>query len=312
MESEGMILSSNIYNDFHLNPIGMGTNAVGNPSNNPISDEESQHMIVKALELGVNFFDTAYFYGFGHSEEVLGEVLKKTNARHKVLIATKGAHRREGTDIIVDNDPKFLEEEVYKSLKRLQTDYIDIYYIHFPDDKTPKYEAVGALHRLREKGIIREIGVSNFTLEQIEEANKDGYLDVVQDEYNLLSREKEEKFIPYLRKRDIGFIPYYPLASGLLTGKYTKDTEIPEKRRKNPNFTTKYLENLRKIETLKQLAREKECQVYQLVLAWYLETDFIDAIIPGAKNVNQIIENQKAKEVTLTRNEFEEINALFR
>jgi aryl-alcohol dehydrogenase-like predicted oxidoreductase len=285
---------------------------VGNPSYNPISEEDSEHMIVKALELGVNFFDTAYYYGFGHSEEVIGEVLKKSNARHKVLLATKGAHRIEGSEIVVDNSPKFLEEEVYKSLKRLQTDYIDLYYIHFPDESTPKYEAVGALQRLREKGIIREIGVSNFSLEQLEEANRDGYIDVVQDEYNLLTREKEEKFIPYLRKHSIGFIPYFPLAAGLLTGKYTKDTVIPERRLKNPNFSTKYLENLRKIEVLKHLAKEKDCQVYQLVLAWYLETDFIDAIIPGAKNAHQIIENQKTKEVTLSKKEFDEINAIFR
>lgn len=305
-------MTKRIYDDFQLNPIGLGTNAVGNPSYNPISEEDSQHMIVKALELGVNFFDTAYYYGFGHSEEVLGEVLKKSNARHKVLVATKGAHRLEGSEIAVDNSPKFLEEEVYKSLKRLQTDYLDIYYIHFPDDKTPKYEAVGALQRLREKGIIREIGVSNFTLEQIEEANRDGYLDVVQDEYNLLTREKEEKFIPYLRKNGIGFIPYFPLAAGLLTGKYTKDTVIPERRLKNPNFSTKYLENLRKIDVLKHLAREKDCEVYQLVLAWYLETEFIDAIIPGAKNANQIVENQKTSRVSLTKKDFEEINTLFR
>ena len=107
---------------------------------------------------------------------------------------------------VVDNHPDFLVDEVYKSLKRLKTDYIDIYYIHFPDEKTPKYEAVGALQKLREKGIIREIGVSNFSLEQIEEANRDGYIDVVQDEYNLLVRDKEEKFIPYLRKNNIAFI----------------------------------------------------------------------------------------------------------
>lgn len=305
-------MKKSIYDDFQLNPVGLGTNAVGNPSYNPISEEDSQHMIVKALELGVNFFDTAYYYGFGHSEEVIGEVLKKSNARHKVLLATKGAHRIEGSEIVVDNSPKFLEEEVYKSLKRLQTDYIDLYYIHFPDESTPKYEAVGALQRLREKGVIREIGVSNFTLEQLEEANRDGYIDVVQDEYNLLTREKEEKFIPYLRKNNIGFIPYFPLAAGLLTGKYTKDTVIPERRLKNPNFSTKYLENLRKIEVLKHLAKEKDCQVYQLVLAWYLETEFIDAVIPGAKNANQIIENQKTKEVTLLMREFDEINAIFR
>lgn len=304
-------MNKHIYDDFHLNPVGLGTNAVGNPSYNPISEEDSKHMIVKALELGVNFFDTAYYYGLGHSEEVLGEVLKKTNARHKVLVATKGAHKLHGEELLVDNHPDFLTEEVYKSLKRLQTDYIDIFYIHFPDDQTPKYEAVGALQRLREKGIIKEIGVSNFSLDQVKEANRDGYVDVVQDEYNLLVREKEEAFIPYLRKQGIGFIPYFPLAAGLLTGKYTKDTVIPERRKKNPNFSEKYMDNLRKIDQLKKLAMEKDAEVYQLVLAWYLETPFIDAIIPGAKNAQQIVKNQKTKDIKLTKEEYQEMDTIF-
>ena len=303
---------SSIYDDFQLNPVGLGTNAVGNPGYNPISEEESHNMILTALDLGVNFLDTAYYYGMGHSEEVIGDVLKKCNARNKILLATKGAHRLEGSEIVVDNHPDFLTEEVYKSLKRLQTDYIDIYYIHFPDEKTPKYEAVGALQKLREKGIIKEIGVSNFSLEQIKEANRDGYIDVVQDEYNLLTRDKENEFIPYLRKNNIAFIPYFPLASGLLTGKYTLDTKIPERRLKNPNFSTKYEENLRKIDVLKGIAKEKDCAVYQLVLAWYLETDFIDAVIPGAKNADQIRENQKTGKVQITQKEFKEISNIFK
>lgn len=305
-------MSNNIYDDFELNPVGLGTNAVGNPSYNPISEEESHNMILTALDLGVNFLDTAYFYGMGHSEEVIGNVLKKCNARNKVLLATKGAHRIAGSEILVDNDPDFLVEEVHKSLKRLQTDYLDIYYIHFPDESTPKYEAVGALARLREKGIIKEIGISNFTLDQIKEANRDGYVDVVQDEYNLLTRDKEKDFIPYLRKNNIAFIPYYPLASGLLTGKYALDTEIPERRRKHPNFSVKYEENLRKIGVLKDIAREKDCAVYQLVLAWYLKTDFIDAVIPGAKRSSQIRDNQKTRQIRLSDAEFSEIDLLFK
>ena len=305
-------MSGNIFEDFKLNPVGLGTNAVGNPKHNPISDEESHEMIQTALDLGVNFFDSAYMYGMGHSEEVIGNVLKKCNTRNKVLLATKGAHRKIGNEIVVDNHPDFLVEEVYKSLKRLQTDYIDLYYIHFPDENTPKYEAVGALQKLREKGIIKEIGVSNFSIEQIREANRDGYVDVVQDEFNLLSRDKEKEFIPYLKDQGIAFIPYYPLASGLLTGKYSPDSEIPEKRRKNPNFTTKFEENLKKIDLLKSMAKEKDCAVYQLVLAWYLHTDFIDAVIPGAKNAKQIRENQKTNKIRITDSEFKEIDQIFR
>ena len=102
-----------------------------------------------------------------------------------------------------------------KSLKRLQTDVIDLFYIHFPDEETPKYEAVGALQRLKEAGKIRAIGVSNFSIEQLKEANQDGYIDVVQGEYNLINRTAEKELFPYYLDKDISFIPYYPLASGL-------------------------------------------------------------------------------------------------
>ena len=295
-----------------LNPIGLGTNAIGNYSYNPIGDERSRGMIYEALHLGINFFDTAYFYGSGHSEEVIGEVLKRENKRKDMIIATKAAHVREGNDIVISNDPYFLEGEVYKALKRLETDYIDIFYIHFPDVKTPKDHAVGALMRLKEKGIIRKIGVSNFSLDQIKEANKNGGVDVVQDAYNLLDRSKEKEMIPYLEKEGISFISYYPLASGLLTGKYTKDTLIPERRKSNPQFSTNYLENLQKIELLKTMSEEKNCTVAQLVLAWYLKNDRIEAIIPGAKNKEQIIMNQKARVVKLTSSEYDEIDNHFK
>ncbi len=302
----------NMLSHEELNPIGLGTNAVGNYNYNPIGDERSRGMIYEALHLGVNFFDTAYFYGMGHSEEVIGEVLKRENKRKDVLIATKAAHVREGNVLVINNDPYFLENEVYKALKRLQTDYLDIFYIHFPDEKTPKDHAVGALMRLKEKGIIRKIGVSNFSLDQIKEANKHGGVDVVQDAYNLLDRSKEKEMIPYLQKEDIAFISYYPLGSGLLTGKYTKDTPISENRKKNPQFTTKYLENLQKIELLQKMAKEKNCQVSQLVLAWYLKNDRIEAIIPGAKNKEQIIVNQGAHHVKLTQFEYDEIDQHFK
>lgn len=295
-----------------LNPVGLGTNAVGNYNYNPIGDEKSRGMIYEALHLGVNFIDTAYFYGMGHSEEIIGEVLKRENKRKDILIATKAAHIREGHDLVINNDPYFLEGEVYKALKRLETDYIDIFYIHFPDEKTPKDEAVGALMRLKEKGIIRKIGVSNFSVEQIKEANKNGGVDVVQDAYNLLDRSKEEEMIPYLQKEGITFISYYPLGSGLLTGKYTKDTPIPERRLNNPQFTTKYLENLEKIELLKTIAKEKNCTVAQVVLAWYLKNEFVEAIIPGAKNKEQIIMNQKARVVKLSSSEYEKIDLHFK
>lgn len=118
------------------------------------------------------------------------------------------------------------------SLKRLQTDYIVLFYIHFPDQDTPKDEAVGAINQLKEQGKIRAIGVSNFSIDQLKEANKDGYVDVYQGEYNLLRREAEKELFPYVTDKGISYVPYFPLASGLLTGKYEKNTNLDGKRGK--------------------------------------------------------------------------------
>src|SRR5699024_8479639 len=113
---------------------------------------------------------------------------------------------------VFDNSPTFLKETVEGSLKRLQTDYIDLFYIHYPDEDTPKYEAIGALQEMKEKGMIRAIGVSNFSLEQLKEANRDGYVNVVQGNYNLINREAEKEYFSYTVENNISFVPYYPLA----------------------------------------------------------------------------------------------------
>ena len=144
----------------------------------------------------MNFIDTAYSYGPGRSEELVGEVIKETGKRNEVVLATKGAQRYEGKDEVIDNSPAFLKQTVEESLKRLQTDYIDLFYIHFPDTNTPKDEAVGALKQLKDEGKIRAIGVSNFSINQLKEANKDGYVDVYQGGYNLLQREAEKDILP--------------------------------------------------------------------------------------------------------------------
>ena len=202
--------------------LGLGTNAVGGHNLFPdLNDETGKEVVRTALNEGLTLLDTAYAYGNGRSEELIGEVLQeKAYDRARVIIATKGAHdaSQEGG---FNNSPAFLEKAVEEALRRLKTDYLDIFYIHFPDKTTPKAEAIGALHRLKEAGKIRAIGVSNFSLEQIKEANANGFLDVVEDQYSLIHRETEALF-PYLTSQHISFIPYFPLASGLLTGKYKK------------------------------------------------------------------------------------------
>ena len=164
-------------------------------------------------------------------------------------------------EVAIDNSPAFLKEAVDSSLKRLQTDYIDLFYIHFPDHDTPKDEAVGALKELKDAGKIRAIGVSNFSIEQLKEANKDGYVDVVQSEYNLFKRGAEKDLLPYTAENKISFIPYFPLASGLLGGKYHKDSKFIDGRAKNPLFQGEtFAQNLEKVERVREIALAKNAR----------------------------------------------------
>ncbi|GAA5417289.1 aldo-keto reductase IolS [Paraliobacillus ryukyuensis] len=297
----------------YVNPIGLGTNAVGGHNIYPNLDEEAGKDLVRtALKKGINFLDTAYIYGPERSEELVGEVVKESGKREEVVIATKGAHKFVGNETIMDNSPEFLVEAVESSLKRLQTDYIDLFYIHFPDDHTPKDEAVAALQELKEKGQIKAIGVSNFSLEQLKEANKNGLVDVYQGEYNLLQRDAEKDILPYCAKNNITFIPYFPLASGLLAGKYTKDTTFNDLRQNMAHFQGRQFEhNLEKVNQVRGIAEEKGVGVPHIVLAWYLAQPAIDAIIPGAKREEQVISNLKTLDVTLTEHEIERIDSIF-
>lgn len=297
--------------NIEVNPIGLGTNAVGGHNLYPNLDEEQGKNVVRAaLDNGVNLLDTAFIYGPGRSEELVGEVVKEYN-REDVVIATKGAHYFDGDDTKLSNDPEFLKEQVENSLKRLQTDYIDLYYIHFPDDETPKDEAVAALQELKDAGKIKAIGVSNFTLEQLKEANKNGNVDVIQHEYNLLNREYEH-ILEYTAEHDITFIPYFPLAAGLLAGKYDENTTFDDLRAEKPEFQGEaFKENLKKVDKLREIAQEHGVDVAHIVLAYYLTKPSLDVIIPGAKRGEQVIDNLKTLEVNLTEENIQLIESLF-
>ena len=291
----------------------LGANSVvGHNLFSNLSDQTGKEIVKTAIEHGINLIDTAYSYGKGRSEELIGEVLKETRSRHEIILATKGAHRYRGDERIIDNSPEFLKEQVKNSLRRLQTDYIDIYYIHRPDENTPKYEAIGALKELKDKGYIRAIGISNFSLEEIKEANQDGYVDVVQDEYHLLNRSAEKELLPFLREQHIAFIPYYPLAAGILAGKYTPDMKFDDLRARLPYFQGEaFTQNLQKVEKLKKISRNHHAEVAQVVLAWYLTRNDIAAIIPGAKRPEQIVSNIRTLEIRLSEEEINIIDEYF-
>ncbi|MDU6523958.1 aldo/keto reductase [Enterococcus devriesei] len=310
--SEVRIGKSRVY----ASALGLGTNAVGGHNLYPnLTDEMGKEVVRTALNNGITLLDTAYSYGQGRSEELIGEVLQEPEFdRSRVIVATKAAHdpSRGGK---FNNSPEFLKEAVEAALKRLQTDYIDIFYIHFPDETTPKNEAVAALHELKEAGKIRAIGVSNFSLEQLKEANQDGYVDIVEDRFSLIHREVEKELFPYLKENHISFVPYFPLASGLLTGKYDKEADFEDSdfRSKNPDFKgERFKEIVAKVDQLKPLANNYDATVAQLVLAWYMKHPQIDVVIPGAKRAEQVEANAKAVDIRLTQTDFEQINDLFR
>ena len=294
--------------------IGLGTNAIGGHNIYPnINESVSKDIVRRFIQEGGDFIDTAYFYGLGRSEELIGQVVKEMGVRKQVVIATKGSFVVNEKGTTHDNSISFLLQAVEDSLKRLQSEYLDVFYIHFPDDKTKKDDAIAALQQLKEKRIIRAIGVSNFTLEQLKEANKDGFVDIVQDRYHLLHRDIEGEYSDYLLKHSIMFIPYSPLASGLLTGKYSLESPLTARQLKNTLFMPENFEaNLKKIDVLKEIALNKNVEVNQVVLAWLLTRDFVSAVIPGAKKVDQVLSNLATANITLTDQEVNLIDQTFK
>ncbi|KRN04701.1 aldo/keto reductase [Holzapfeliella floricola] len=295
--------------------LGLGTNKVGGHNLFPnLDDEEGQEVVQTAIDSGIEMIDTAFAYGLGRSEELIGEVLAKNPARRKKLtIATKAA-QDPAQEMAINNDPEFLKQAVHDALKRLQTDYIDIFYIHFPDKDTPKDEAIGALHELKEQGLIRAIGVSNFSLEQLKEANKDGYVDIVEDRYNLLHREAEDELFPYLRENNISFVPFFPLASGLLTGKYHEITSFADDdiRSQDEDFQgTRFERIIKSIQEVQKIADAYGVNVAQLILAWYIKNPDISVVIPGARVKEQVVSNMRSLEIILNQEDYDKIDNLF-
>nr|WP_275901207.1 aldo/keto reductase [Paenibacillus periandrae] len=287
-----------------VSEIGLGANAVGGHNLfDGLREEEGKAMIDSAIHLGINFIDTADIYGKGRSEELIGEVLS-AHKRDNIILATKGGRRwfEDGT-VVLDNNPSYLRKALEDSLSRLKTDYVDLYYLHFPDNKTPLMEAIGELSKLKQEGKIRAIGVSNVSLSQLKEANEHGDISVLQSAYSLLNRSAEKEILLYTREANISFVPYGPLAFGLLGGNYTKEFKLTmgDWRHSNPLFQERYFADvLDKVDLLKKLAVEKGTNIVHLSLAWLLNQDGIDSVIPGGKRREHVERNINANDLILT------------
>ena len=301
--------------DVYTIKLGLGTNKVGghNLFKN-LNEKDGYDLVREALNQGINFLDTAYVYGIGRSEEIIGDVLQDYD-RSKVIIATKAAQDK-SQDMAMNNSADFIKKSVDEALLRLKTDYIDIFYLHFPDEKTPKDEAVETLDEIRKAGKIRAIGVSNFSLEQIKEANANGKVDIVEDQYSLVHRSAVKEELEYLQAQNISFVPYFPLASGLLTGKYGLDDWDKFKNTDGGQLLgdfskEQYDKAIQGIEGVRKIADSHQATVTQTVLAWYMANPAISVVIPGARNVEQVKNNAAALHIELSPDEYQQIDQLF-
>ena len=291
-----------------VSEVGLGGNNFG-----WWADERTSAVVINsAIDAGINFIDTADVYDQGHSEEFIGRTLK--GKRHQVIIATKFGGPM-GQDPNERGGSRYhILRAVDNSLERLQTDYIDLYYMHMPDGATPIEETLFALDSLVKSGKVRYIGCSNFAAWQVNEAlwtSKTNHLAafiVVQQRYNLLSREIERELLPCCEAHSIGIIPYSPLANGLLTGKYRQGQKPP----KDSRLSTTVLPGMSRILTevnwevlskLETFAGECGHTIGELAIAWLLAKPWLVSVIAGARKVEQVTSNVAAAEWKLTAEE---------
>jgi aryl-alcohol dehydrogenase-like predicted oxidoreductase len=279
------------------------------------NDEHSLLLLAEALELGVNFWDTADMYGPFKNELLISKALK--GKRDKITLATKfGIVRSVENPSIrgLNGTPAYVQSACEASLKRLETDYIDLYYLHRKDPATPIEETVGAMSKLVEQGKVRAIGLSEVSASTLRKAHAVFPITALQTEYSLWSREPEDEILATCKELGIAFVPYSPLGRGFLTGqiKHFDDFAPDDYRRFSPRFQGEnFNKNLELVKHLEKLAAEKNCTASQLALAWVVaQGDFIFPI-PGTKKSKYLKENIASIELVFSSKELAIINELF-
>jgi len=297
-----------------VSAVGLGCNNFGRRC----SEEETRAVVQKALDLGVSMFDTADMYSTGLSEEFLGKAL---GARRKdIVLATKFGIPMQKGEYEGGASRRYIMLAVEASLRRLGTDYIDLYQLHFPDPKTPIEETLSALDALVRAGKVRYIGSSNFNGWQLADAawiaKTKGYAPFIaaQNHYNLLDRRIEREVMPAADHFGVGIIPYFPLASGLLTGKYKRGAPVPNDSRAaaNPDAAKRMLsdENFAVVEKLEDFARSRGKSILDIAVNWLLGQKTVASVIAGATKPEQVEANVAAGSWTMARDDWDEINKL--
>ncbi|HJG12690.1 MAG TPA: aldo/keto reductase [Bacteroides xylanisolvens] len=312
--------------DLKLSAITYGAFAIGGTMWGGNEEKDSIESVQASIEHGVTTLDTAPFYGFGLSEEMIGKAIKGYD-RTKIQLLTKfglvwdGSNKGKG-DFFFDAEKDGVSVPVYKyaakenvikeveeSLRRLKTDYIDLLQIHWPDSTTPIVETMEALDLLIQQGKIRAAGVSNYDVEQVTEAREK--LNIASDQvgYSMLNRGIEKELIPFAQNHDLGIIAYSPMERGLLTGKYFEGSSLKRNDHRNDYFQQFDLPQIKTfLDTIVPIANEKKITLSQLVLRWTTLQPGITVVLAGARNEGQAIANAKAMDINLTPEELRFIN----
>lgn len=275
-------------------------------------DDESIRTIHRALELGCNFLDTSDAYGSGRNEELLAKALE--GKRDKAILATKFGNVRIGDERKIIGKPEYVIEACEKSLQRLGTDYIDLFYQHRVDPTVPIEDTLGAMAKLVEQGKVGHLGLSEAGADTIRRAHATHPIAALQTEYSLWSRDVEAEILPTCRELGIGFVPYAPMGRGFLTGTIKSTDDLIEKdgRRRHPRFKDENMaQNAKLIETLTGIAGRLGATAAQVAIAWDLAQDDDIVPIPGTKRRSYLEENWAAKDLTLSDDDLAALAAAF-
>ncbi len=296
--------------EIYITPIGLGAWAMGGgnwaASWGPQDDDESIATIKHALNLGINWIDTAAVYGLGHSEEIVGKAIK---GRERPYIFTKcGRVWDDKGEIYGSLKAQSIRREVEASLKRLDIDVIDLYQIHWPDPDPDIEEGWSTMAELKREGKVRAIGVSNFTVEQMQRAQKIAPIDSLQPPYSLIHPQAEKDVLPYCEEQHIGVIVYSPMASGLLSGTMTKERieQLPDDdwRKRDPEFQEPRLSrNLELENLLTDIGYPHNCTAGEVAVGWTLHNPAVTGAIVGARSPRQIEQMIGAAEFRLSESE---------
>jgi len=279
-----------------LSPVAFGAWPIAGLTSAGTNDEDSVATIRACFDLGINHIDTAFCYGIhGESERLVARAL--CTRRREMVIATKGGlHWDAEGKQAHDASPTMLRRECEESLRRLGTDYVDLYYLHAPDPKVPVAESAAALRKLMEEGKTRSVGVSNVTVAQLDQFAAVCPIAAYQPPYNMLQRQIEADTLPWCRARGVAVLVYWPLMKGLLAGKLRRDQSFAgDTRRKYPMFQgEEYRKNLDLVDTLREIAAWSGHTVAQLVINWTIHQPGVTAALCGAKRPEQIAETARA------------------